>query len=125
MQTYNNFAPSGFDPKGLGLEDRQDWLVAPCAVNRDSDILSEVNWEVQEREISAAGEDFEIHRFGHWACGWFEIMIVKPNSDCANVAEELEECLENYPILDENEFCDRERKAHEEGNCDYPCPYCE
>ena len=38
-QRYRDFRPTGLDPKGLGLADRQDWLVVPIIRTRDSSIL--------------------------------------------------------------------------------------
>ena len=58
--------------------------------------------------------DFEIHRFGHWACGWFEIMIVRPGSQCAKQAQAIESALAGYPVLDEDDFSDREHAAANE-----------
>lgn len=114
MKTYGEFRPTQFDTRGLGLPDRQDWLVAPCAHNRDSDTLTESNWHAQERifqEADPRGEDREIHRFGHWGPGWFEIVLVRPGSKCASEADGIESALANYPVLDDSDFSDREHDA--------------
>jgi len=110
MKTYSEFRPSQFDTKGLGLEDRQDWLVASVAQNRDSDVLTRCNFAVaRDMLITASGDDesdVEVHRFGHWANGWFEIILVRPGSAAAGAAEEIEAALADYPVLDENKFSD-------------------
>lgn len=111
MIPYSAYQPTGFDFKGLALPDRQDWLVAPCGRNRDSGIRTESNWAVQERELTkhdADGETWEIHRFGHWACGWFELVLVKPDTNAARECEALEGALSNYPILDDSDHSERE-----------------
>jgi len=120
MQRYADFAPTGFDCKGLAAErmgfepedtDRSDWSVVPAGRNRDSGPLSESNFATSERmlqEVNPEGVDYENHRFGHWACGWFEILIVRPGTTCEGVAKEIERCLENYPILDESDYSKRE-----------------
>jgi len=98
MQTYREFRPTGFDVAGLGCDDRQDWLVGPCSITRDSGILDLSNWHsmiADFERIDPDGEDHEIHSFGHWACGWFEIMLIRPNSAVAQSAEEIEGALEN------------------------------
>ena len=110
MKTYSEFRPTGFDPKGLALEDRQDWLVAPCGHNRDSTLLDESNWATQLKALPE-GDDAEIHCFGHWACGWFEILIVRPGSAAAKEAEELEGALSNYPVLSDEDYSEREFEA--------------
>lgn len=35
MKKYGSFRPTGFDPAGLGLSDRQDWLVLGVSRTRD------------------------------------------------------------------------------------------
>lgn len=114
MQTYKTFRPTGFDAAGLGCEDRQEWLVAPCGTNRDASILQESNWYVQNDEldkIDPEGADHEVHRFGHWACGWFEIVLVRPGSACAKACEENEAALSDYSILSDDDHSEREHEA--------------
>ncbi len=107
MQTYKQFKPTGFDCKGLGLEDRQDWLVS-LSRNRDSDVLTESNFAVALDTMGGESDTVEVHRFGHWACGWFEIILVCPGTSAAKEAEEIETSLADYPVLDESDFSDRE-----------------
>jgi len=117
LTTYRNYKPSAFDSAGLGLPYQRDWLVAPVSHSRDSDLLSESNWDAQIavlKAVDADGDDWEIHRFGHWACGWFEIVIVRPESECAAKAEELAASLSDYPVLNDEDFSEREREAYEE-----------
>jgi hypothetical protein len=105
MITYGKFQPTGFDCAGLGLEDQQDWFVCPCAINRDSGILEQANWETQKEILEEFdSEDWEIHRFGHWANGWFEIVIVHPESAAYNEMYSVECALSDYPVLDESKF---------------------
>lgn len=109
MKKYRDFRPTVFDPKGLALDDQQDWLVLPCGRNRDSGILSESNFHVALESLGGEGDHVEVHRFGHWACGWFEIIVIDPSSqEHVKKAEEIEASLENYPILDGSDFSERE-----------------
>lgn len=117
MQTYREFRPTGVDCKGLGLHDQQTWFVVPCARNRDSDCLDESNFAVAERmlqEVDPDGKDHEVHRFGHWACGWFEILVVRPGTAAAKAAEGIESALADYPVLDDDDHCEREQAAADE-----------
>lgn len=107
MQRYKDFRPTGFDPKGLALDDRQDWLVF-LGRNRDSDILTESNFDAALKALGGEGDDVEIHRFGHWACGWFEVILIRPDSDAASLAVDMEVALDGYPVLDESDFSQRE-----------------
>jgi hypothetical protein len=105
LPTYRTWKPTGFDTPGLGLEERQDWLVGPCSRNRDSEALTRSNWDVFERELDAVDPTgYEVHRFGHWANGWFEIVLVKPDSKAYERACELACFLADYPILDESHY---------------------
>lgn len=103
---YKDFAPTGFDCKGLALDDRQDWIVVPCTQNRDSEALDQSNFAAALKILGGESKTVEVHRFGHWARGWFEIIICHPSLD--NQVEEIKRRLENYPVLDEEDFCDRE-----------------
>ena len=114
MQVYKKFAPTGFDVAGLGLEDRQDWLVLEVSHTRDSGILAESNWDATVKALAEADpeeNDHETHRFGHWGPGWFEVILVRPDSRAATVAEEIEGALSEYPVLDDHDYSERE--------CDY------
>ncbi len=109
LKRYRNFRPTGCDQSGLGLEDRQDWFVAPVIITRDSGVLATSNWEVclrQLTEVAPTNEepDYEVHRFGHWGPGWFEIILVRPGSSCAQLCADLACALSDYPILDENHY---------------------
>ena len=107
MRTYGEYRPTSFDPSGLGLPDRQDWIVAPVGQNRDSGCLERSNWRIVLGTLTDAdpdGEDHEDHRFGHWACGWFEIIIARPGSRCADILEDWERALADYPVADEMDW---------------------
>lgn len=41
------------------------------------------------------------HRFGHWACGWFELLCVHKDSPQFKIASEIKERLKDYPVVDE------------------------
>jgi hypothetical protein len=65
-------------------------------------------------------ETVEVHRFGHWGPGWFEIIIVDPSdSERVEIATDIENRLEDYPILDETDFSEREWNEKQEywDNC--------
>lgn len=116
MQTYGEFAPTTFDPKGLNLPDQQDWLVAPVGRNRDNEDepLTASNWEAFKaalNEVDSDGESWEEHSFNHWGVGWFEIILIKPDTLAAEAAIELEKALEDYPILDDDDHSSREFEA--------------
>lgn len=115
MQQYKEFAPTGMDPRGMGLPDRQDWWVAPCATNRDAKLITESNWESMLellREATNENDGWEIHRFGHWGPGWIEIVLVDPERDfLIELLSEVEGALEGYPVLSDSDYSSREYEA--------------
>jgi hypothetical protein len=118
LTPYREFRPTGFDTAGLGCEDQQDWLVAPCGQNRDSEALERSNYTEQAAALVAVDPDcvdHEDHRFGHWGPGWFELVLVRPGSACERVAKELKARLEDYPALNDDALSELE---HDE-QCDY------
>jgi len=106
MTVYSKWKPTGFDCSGLGLDDRQDWLVCPCILTRDSGPLERSNFEVIRDDAERDQIEYEVHRFGHWACGWFEIILVHPNH--TDWVEEWEKALENYPVACDSHFSQTE-----------------
>ena len=111
LQTYKTFRPTAFDSSGLDCRDQQDWFVAPCTVNRDSDALQRSNWEVMVKSLKETDPDeadWEIHRFGHWANGWFEVVLLRPESAAHLDAESMAQALEDYPVLDEMHWSELE-----------------
>ena len=107
MQTYSEYSPTGFDAKGLALPDKQDWLVV-IGRNRDSDCLANSNFDCALKSLGGESDDCKIHSFNHWACGWLEIVIVRPDTACARIAEEIENSLSDYPVLDDEDYSQRE-----------------
>lgn len=113
MKRYADWAPTQFDRRGACLDDRQDWLVVGLIRTRDSGALEASNFETACSRIEDASVlddelSWEIHHFGHWGPGWFEIILVRPGSKCAAEAESIEARLADYPVLDEDDLSERE-----------------
>jgi|15BtaG_2_1085339.scaffolds.fasta_scaffold18212_1 hypothetical protein len=117
MQTYKDFAPTPFDSSGAFLPDRADWFVAPVSRTRDTGPLTESNFETALDTLGGESDNVEVHRFGHWGPGWFEIVLIHPTAEkskhvkYADIGDEIERGLENYPVLDESDFSERETEA--------------
>lgn len=84
--------------------------------NRDSDCLTESNWECALEMLGGESDTVKIDRFGHWACGWWEALSVKETSDgeskrCKEfkIACEINDALSNYPVLCEEHFSELEQ----------------
>lgn len=110
LPTLRQTRPTPFDRSPADFracEDRGAWLVCPCSQTRDSDALERSNFEAQASTLAVAdpsGEDYEVHRFGHWGPGWYEIAIVRPDSKAHRAAREIAAALASYPVLDDDAF---------------------
>lgn len=114
MQRYSAHQPTAFDPSGAFLPERQDWLVAPVSQTRDSGPLAQSNFATFLEALEGESDTVEVHRFGHWGPGWYEIILIDP-SDLERVAaaERMEEALADYPVLDDEDFSRREYEEYE------------
>lgn len=103
--------PSGFDSMAnyMGEIPEPQWLVVMCR-NRDSDILTESNWECALKELGGESDSVEVFRFGHWACGWWEALCVLEGSDAQRIGADIVDRIESYPVLDEDHFSEMEMK---------------
>lgn len=77
--------------------------------NRDSHTMAESNWDAA---VALVGNlpGVEIHRFNHWGHGWVESLLVRPDAPASTVkaCEEIESRLADYPLLDEDDYSERE-----------------
>lgn len=113
MRTYAEYRPTQFDCKGLALPDKQDWLVAPVIQTRGSGCLEQSNFATALRLLGGESETVEVHRFGHWGPGWFEIIIVNPSDvERVKILESMESTLSDYPVLDETDLSNREYESY-------------
>ena len=106
MQKYREYKPTMFDPVGLNLEDRQDWVVCATGHNRDSELWKHSNFDAAISILGGESDTVEIHRFSHWSCGWLEIILVHPSRDSEVSA--IEERLDNCSLLDEEDYSNRQ-----------------
>lgn len=115
MEPYKHHQPTDFDRAGAFLPDRQDWLVCPVTRTRDSGPIDESNFQCFLDGLGDESESVEVHRFGHWGPGWYEIIIIDPKAeDIVAKAEEMKAALEDYPVLDEEDLSKREQEDEEE-----------
>jgi len=103
---YKDYAPTSFDQKGISLPDRQDWSVAPVGQNRDSSALDRSNFAIVLKDLGGESDTVEVHRFGHWGPGWFEIILTHHNKK--EKVDDWERALMNYPVADEEHYSNLE-----------------
>jgi hypothetical protein len=104
LQSYAQFSPTQFDAEGLGLPERQDWMLAPVSQTRDSGTLDRSNFRVMLDLLGDESDTVEVHRFGHWGPGWFEIILIDPaDAKRIETAQEAMCALADYPVLSEED----------------------
>jgi hypothetical protein len=83
--------------------------------NRDSGLMEESNFQSALKMLNGESDTVKIIRANHWAVGWIEMILIH-ESDKVSVdkGNEIEESLENYPILDEDDFYERESEKETE-----------
>lgn len=83
--------------------------------SRDSDDLEASNFATALKELGGESDVVTVVRESHWAVGWVEWIAIEADgtleSDKAlEIADKLRERVENYPLLDEEDFSEREMK---------------
>lgn len=105
MQKYKDFQPTGFDSRGLSLPNRQEWFVLGVSQTRDSDLQTTCNFTVALSMLGGESRCIEVHRFNHWGPGWFEIILISPTAKKKLlIAEDIDDMLENYALLDDEKY---------------------
>jgi len=101
--------------------DLSAFYVAPVGVNRDTaDSVTLSNWRVIGAELEKVAQHDEsgVARFGHWACGWYELWLIHESDAAAlECADRWAAELADYPIADESDLseleCEEESEAWE------------
>jgi hypothetical protein len=112
LDRYQDHTPTSFDRHICSELD--GFFMGPCSLNRDSGILQTVNFGIAAELImkSSNHEETAVHRFGHWACGWYEILLIHPDDiEALKVAASLASSLADYPSLDDEAFSEAEFEA--------------
>jgi hypothetical protein len=116
LERYGSHRPTPMDSH-IRVDHIEDWFLAPVSRTRDSGIVEESNFQAAvgllEEGCGREGAEngWEIHRFGHWGPGCYEIIVVKPGSKAQKVAEDMAKALENYPVLSDDDVSAREYEA--------------
>lgn len=83
--------------------------------SRDSDDLEESNFHVMLERLGGETDTVLVVRESHWAVGWVEWIAVHQDDERAlKIADELVAALEDYPVLDESDWSERETESANE-----------
>lgn len=96
--------------------DFSDYYVAAVVVPNAGDTLDESNYAVIKQRLIDAGHPFREEWFGHWAVGRYDVLLIHQSDTAAlSFAADLHAALDEYPILDEEDFDARGGFAEDEG----------
>lgn len=88
--------------------DFSGWLCGP-AYTRDSEILCQSNFDAALEMLGGESKHVQVRDVGHWGCGWFkQIMINSKSKAKVKILQSIYERLDNYPVLDESDYSERE-----------------
>ncbi len=117
---YSEFKPTTFDHH-INIPDREDWLPAPVSQTSDSPPSDRANFADALEALGSESDDVEVHRFGHWGPGWFEIIIVRPDTKAATELARMCYALANYPVLDDERYSKLCQDEYDENWKSYAC----
>ena len=125
FERYAKHSPTAFD-HNINIDDegteRSKWFVMPVSRTRDSGPLDNSNFDCFLAGLGGESETVEVHRFGHWGPGWYEIILVSPDDEKAlKEAYDMIRSLEHYPVLDDEDYSSREWDDFEESWNNYAC----
>lgn len=122
VHRFGGSRPTPFDRRHgsfAAADDHANWFVV-AGQNRDSDALAKSNFECITDSLKAIDEEcYVIHSFGHWGCGWYEVLVVDPDNKAAcDEAERILAALADYPVVDDEHYS---AKQCEVGECECSC----
>lgn len=89
-----------------------DYYSAGVGQSRDSDCLEASNFAAMLALLGGESETVIVVRESHWAVGWVEwIAIHATDARALEIADKAHERLESYPVLDEEDWSQRETDA--------------
>lgn len=99
LDSWNNY---------MGDDSMSGWLLV-IGRSRDSEILELSNFDAVLKSLGGESDTVRIYRFGHWGCGWIEELMIDPaDKKAVQIAEDIRNSLEDYPVLDDEDYYKRE-----------------
>lgn len=80
--------------------------------HRDSDDLDESNFATALKALGGESDTVAVVHEGHWAVGWVEWIAIHQDDETAlRIADDLQARLADYPVLDEDDWSEREEAS--------------
>jgi hypothetical protein len=96
-------------PKYYSGAEWPEYYSAGVGRSRDSDCGEESNFDAMLKGLGGESETVQVVHEGHFLCGWVEWIAIHESDETAlRAADAMQASLEDYPILDEEDFCQRE-----------------
>lgn len=106
---------TGFDSYANYSGPRLGDLVVVLSRSRDSEILEDSNFESALEMLGGVSRHVTVERSEHWGCGWIELILVNPKSaKHLKIAYKISQSLKDYPVLDNNDYSERESEYRSE-----------
>jgi hypothetical protein len=117
---------TSYTPKHLTLWTRpqhyigaewHEYYAAKIGRHRDSDSLEESNWFSQLESVGGESDDetVVVVRENHFLVGWVEWLAIHKNAvNALRKADEVAERYEDYPVLDEDDWSQRQVERGED-----------
>jgi hypothetical protein len=95
----------------------EDYYIGP-SMNRDSDILTQSNFAAALEMLGGESKktrDVIVASFTHWANGWIDAIFVhKDAKEKVEILQDIADRIQNYPVLDEDDYSQRESEAYDD-----------
>lgn len=94
-------------------QDFSEYYIGPSR-SRDSELIAESNFECALELLGGESDSVLVSRCSHWACGWVEqILVLKSCQKSVKILSGIADSLESYPILNDDDFYERENEQLE------------
>lgn len=115
LEKWNELDPATGTINYIG-KDFSDYFVFPIIKTRDCDFLTESNFEILSKEMLPLSKELDneeesvfVARMNHWACGFYEILLIhESDTKALDKAKKLVKELNDYPVLDEQDYSDKQ-----------------
>jgi hypothetical protein len=79
--------------------------------HRDSNVLEQSNFDCFLAQLGGESKTVKVIRAGHWAVGWVEtVMIHKSDFNKLELADKIQDELERYPVVNEDDYMERQHE---------------
>lgn len=112
--------PMAYEPTHLKLWSHPDNYIgavwpatygAGVGQSRDSDALERSNFACMLNALGGESDTVTVVHEGHWAVGWVEWIAIDQEDDKAlAIADQIMAGLEDYPVVDESDWSEREQE---------------